>query len=118
MLGDLDWWVIVFALLFILFDFLTGLIKAFKNKNMNSVTMRAGLFHKVGFILTIVLAILCEGAIRHVDLSFNMPLVIPVCSYIVLTELTSVLENLTEIAPELKSAPIFKLFENSESDGK
>ena len=118
MFGIPDWFAILFALVFILFDFITGLIKALKNKNISSQIMREGLFHKVGFVLTIALSIFCETAIEHIELSFNMPLVIPVCTYIVLTELASILENLAEISPELKQTNILKLFENVKENKK
>lgn len=107
-----DWWAVIIALLFVVFDFVTGLIKSIKNKNISSQKLREGLFHKVSFVLVILLAIICEAAMTHIDMSLNVPLVAPVCGYIVITEIASAIENIAEINPELQGSPIFKLFAN------
>lgn len=113
---SVDWYAIVTALLFVCFDFLTGIIKAIVNKNVCSTTMRNGLFHKSAFALVIILAIMCEAAMTHLDLGFSVPLVAPVCVYIVLTEIASILENITEINPELAGSKLFDLFESTKGE--
>jgi len=42
---------------FIALDMLTGIVKAFKEKNFTSSVMREGLFHKCGSIITVVFAV-------------------------------------------------------------
>lgn len=113
---NVDWYVVVSTLLFVCFDFLTGVIKAVKNKNVSSTVMREGLLHKCAFVLVIVLAIMCEAAMTHLDLGMTLPLVAPVCVYIVLTEIASILENIAEINPELAGSKLFELFESTKGE--
>lgn len=115
---NVDWYVVVTALLFVCFDFLTGIIKAIVNKNVCSTTMRNGLFHKSAFALVIILAIMCEAAMTHLDLGMTVPLVAPVCVYIVLTEMASILENIGEINPELGNSAVLSLFKSTKEKGK
>ena len=115
---NVDWCAVVTALLFVCFDFLTGIIKAIVNKNVCSTAMRNGLFHKSAFALVIILAIMCEAAMTHIDLGMTVPLVAPVCAYIVLTEMASILENIGEINPELRSSAVLSLFKSTKEKGK
>lgn len=113
---NVDWFVVVSALLFVCFDFLTGIIKAIKNKNVSSTIMREGLLHKCAFVLVIILAIMCEAAMTHLDLGITVPLIAPVCVYIILTEIASILENIAEINPELKDSKVFSLFTSTKEE--
>lgn len=112
----IDWFAVVSALLFVCFDLLTGIIKAIENRNVSSTVMREGLLHKCAFVLVIVLAIMCEAAMTHLDLGITVPLVAPVCVYIVLTEIASILENIAEINPELKGSKVFALFTSAKEE--
>lgn len=114
---SVDWFMVVSALLFVCFDFLTGIIKAIKNKNVSSSVMREGLLHKVAFVLIIILAIMCEAAMTHLDLGITVPLIAPVCVYIILTEVASILENIGEINPELKNSKMLALFASTKEIG-
>lgn len=86
---------------FILMDLLTGLIKAFKEKNYNSSIMREGLFHKCGSILCIAFAFLVEYVQTYIDLGFNVPVAVPICVYIITMEIGSIIENVCAINPEI-----------------
>lgn len=104
------WQVPAIALAMMALDILFGFAQALKNNCVDSSKMRDGLFHKLGFIGAIVLAYLCEYALVYIDLGFTAPLVVPVCSFIILTEVVSVLENLVLLAPELGNAKFMKIF--------
>ncbi len=107
------------TLMFILLDMLSGVIKAFKNKNFKSSIMRQGLFHKSAFIVIIGLAMLCDYSQKFIDLGFNVPLTKVVCIYLIICEISSVLENLKAINPELISDRIMKYFNNEgKNDGR
>lgn len=86
---------------FILFDILTGLIKAFKNKDYKSCVMREGLFHKCGSLLCIVFGFLIDYGQQFLDLGFKAPVGTTICIYICLMEFVSIAENLRDINPEL-----------------
>lgn len=110
---SIDFYSLVITLILIVFDFLSGIIKAAKNNNISSTVMREGLYHKGAFIGIIFLAYVCQWGSLHMDLGFTVPLMPSACAYISLTEITSILENLCELNPELKNNPVFKLFRQS-----
>lgn len=104
-------WAIIACLVMMAFDIITGIIAAWKNKDIQSTKMREGLFHKGTLILLIILAWLCELFVMHVpDLGITIPLVIPTCVIIFAMELVSITENASEINPELKDSKLLKLF--------
>lgn len=86
---------------FILLDFITGLIKAFKEKNYCSSIMREGLFHKTGSILVIVFGWLVDYAQTFVDLGVQIPVALSLCAYVILMEIGSIIENVCIINPEI-----------------
>lgn len=94
-------------------DYATGLMKAFATRTVSSSKMRAGLYHKAGYAIVIALAFLLEHGQQYVNLGFTVPLITPVCLYIVFAEVVSVLENAVALNPELVHSGIFKVFLNS-----
>ena len=86
---------------FIVFDVITGFIKALAQKAVDSTALRKGLFHKLSEIVAINFAFLCEYAVNYLELGIHLPMVIGVCSYLVLMETISILENLIELNPRL-----------------
>lgn len=95
---------------FILLDFITGLIKAFKKKEYTSSLMREGLYHKVGSILVIVFASLVDYAQGYIDIGVTIPLTITVCSYICLMEIGSIIENVCLINPAIMPEKLQSFF--------
>ena len=93
--------VYVITLVFIILDFITGLIKAFKEKNYDSSIMREGLFHKCGSIVLIVFGVLVDYAQTLIDLGVTIPLASFVCTYVVLMECGSIIENAGKINPDI-----------------
>lgn len=108
--NEMDWRITAFALGFIALDLLTGFAQAVANKMMNSTKMRDGLWHKCGFVLVMLLAALIEWAMRYIDLGFTLPLFVPVCVFIMLTEIVSIFENICKLSPELASSKLAQLF--------
>lgn len=86
---------------FILFDFITGLVKAIKEKNFNSTVMREGLYHKFGSILVIALATLVDYTQNYIDLGYELPILGAVSIYIIVMETGSIIENIGKINPKL-----------------
>ena len=93
--------VAIVTLVFILFDILTGFLKAAANHNIDSTALRKGLLHKLSEVVAIVFSFLCEYAVQYIHLGVEIPLVIAVCGYIIIMEIISVLENIVEVNPEL-----------------
>lgn len=97
----------------IVLDYATGLLKAFATRTVSSSKMRAGLYHKAGYATVIALAFLLEHGQQYANLGFAVPLIAPVCLYIIFAEVVSVLENAVALNPELVHSGIFKVFLNS-----
>ena len=89
------------ALAFMVIDVFTGVLKAVKNKELNSTKAREGIYKKASFILFIAFGYLVDYAMDYVDMGFNFPAAATICTLIVVTEAISVLENLGQINPDL-----------------
>lgn len=91
---------------FIIFDIVTGIIKALYKGNLNSTYLRKGLYHKISEILAVVGCGLLEYGIKYVQLGVDIPVLKVVVIYICTMELVSILENICEVNPAL--AKLFK----------
>lgn len=89
------------ALAFMMIDVFTGVLKAVKNKELNSTKAREGIYKKASFILFIAFGYLADYAMEYVDIGFNLPAAATICTLIVVTEAISILENLGKINPDL-----------------
>lgn len=89
------------ALAFMVIDVFTGVMKAVKNKELNSTKAREGIYKKASFILFIAFGYLADYAMDYVDMGFSFPAAATICTLIIVTEAISVLENLGQINPDL-----------------
>lgn len=89
------------ALSFMVIDVFTGVLKAVKNKDLNSTKAREGIYKKASFILFIAFGYLADYAMDYVNMGFNLPAAATICTLVIVTEAISVLENLGQINPEL-----------------
>lgn len=106
---------LTFAFIFIALDVLTGLAKgAASAKNgggLSSEKMKTGFWHKLGIIAALVVAGLLDAAAgAGLDLGFDAPIFEAACGYVVIMELLSILENISELNPELAGSKLFQLF--------
>lgn len=105
-------WGIVAALVLMAFDILSGLICAAIRRDFQSSKMREGIAHKAVILLVVIMAVLVQGFAEHVpDLNITVPLVLPVCVYVVLMEIASFLETVRDTYPDLADSAIFRLFQ-------
>ena len=72
--------------------------------------MREGLFHKIGLVLCVVLGYLIDFAQVYLNLGFSVPVTGAICTYIVLMEISSILENLCEMNPNLMPDKLTEIF--------
>jgi len=56
-----------------------------------------------------------QVASQHIDLGYNMPLIPIVCGFIILIEVSSIIENLAEINPEIKGSKLLEFFKVTNS---
>lgn len=106
----MDWHIAAIVCTFVVLDLVTGVMQAVANKTLDSSKMRAGLWHKCGFIITVILAALVEWSMQFIDLGFTLPLFVPVCVFIILAEIVSIFENVCKLSPELANSELAQLF--------
>lgn len=94
--------IIALALFFNGFDIVTGIIKGFKQDGkLISSKLRDGLFKKIGFILCYILGIAISVAGQFIELPVASGLLPIICTYSILTEIVSIIENISVINPDL-----------------
>lgn len=90
------------ALLFNLLDLITGIIGALKDgESIQSSKLRDGLFKKVGFILCYALGIAIGVAENYYTLPFGVDVLPIICGYAIVTEVVSIIENISKINPDI-----------------
>lgn len=89
------------TLAFMAIDVFTGVLKAVKNKELNSTKAREGIYKKASFVLFIAFGYLADYAMDYVNMGFNFPAAVTICTLVIVTEAISVLENLGQINPDL-----------------
>ena len=106
------------AVLYMMFDVISGVIKGAKLKNLSSTKMREGLAHKAMYILFIAMSYTLQWGASYLELPFDAPAVIVVCFAIICIESLSIVENAGEINPELKGSKLLQMFELTNKEGK
>lgn len=103
-------WGVIAVTFFIVTDYVTGVTKAIVQDNLSSKKMREGLGHKFAYFILVLVAWFIDMVNLHIQI--GLPISVFVCTIggISLIELTSILENITSINPELKDAPFMNIF--------
>ena len=103
--------------LFVILDMATGLVKAFKEKNYCSSIMREALFHKCGSALCVAFGVLVDYAQTLIDLGQTIPIATPICAYIILMEIGSIIENVCAINPDIMPDKLKAYFTKLSGEG-
>ena len=94
--------IILVALIFNGMDLLTGIVGALrKGEQIKSNKLRDGLFKKVGFVFCYALGIVINYAETYLTLPFGVDLVPVICTYAIITEVVSIIENISKINDEI-----------------
>lgn len=94
--------IILLALIFNGLDLVTGIVGALRNgEQIKSSKLRDGLFKKVGFIFCYTLGIAINYAESYLALPFGVDLVPVICTYAIITEVVSIVENISKINPDI-----------------
>ena len=103
---------------FILFDIVTGIVKALSKEGLNSTILRKGLFHKLSEILALLGGYLFELACQYIDIGINMHLSEGISLYICIMEAVSIFENISAVNPKLAKffAPYLEKLKGKESN--
>ena len=107
---ETDMWCAIAVLFFISTDYITGVIKAIMQGNLSSKRMREGLGHKLAYLTLTLTAWFIDTLNLHLSLGFPINVFTCTVSGVCLIELTSIIENITAINPELKNAQFMNIF--------
>lgn len=101
---------------FMLFDIVTGWLKALKTGTYKSSKMKQGLYSKCGSFVAIVFMYGLEHSLPYLGITSSVPFVSAATGYIAIMEVGSILENLGAINPELgkKLSALFDEFKREE----
>ena len=107
-------WAVIAACVMMAMDIVTGFAGAVVTGTISSTKMREGIGHKAMLVMLVVLAVLVQTFSLHIgDMGWSIPLIVPVCVYIVVMEVTSVVENCVAAYPDLKDTPLVRLFDRA-----
>ena len=102
-LGDV-WPLIAFVICGVVFDYITGVIAAGRERNINSQKATDGIYKKVGLLMLMLLGFGLDVALTYFaaeGLNFDLPMQLPfgliVCAWIVINESISIIENLVRL---------------------
>lgn len=103
---------------FIAGDVITGLIKAIATTGLNSTVLRKGLIRKSTEIITAAGAFGLDYGIRILDIGLNFEILSFITIYLVIMELISMLENLSEVNPALARlfSPMLEKLKNKKEE--
>ena len=113
---DPDVWALIAVLFFVATDYATGIVKAIMTGNLSSKKMREGLGHKFAYLTLILTSYMIDVFSAHVDLNLPVHVYLVTVGGICLIELTSIIENITQINPELKDVPFMQIFSSTNTD--
>jgi toxin secretion/phage lysis holin len=113
-----DVWCAIAVTFFIVTDYVTGVAKAIMQNNLNSKKMREGLGHKFAYFILVLTAWFVDEINLHVDLGLPVSVFIFTVGGICIIELTSILENVTAINPELADSPFMSIFSQNTPNAK
>lgn len=105
---SIDVWPISAVCVFVLFDIVSGLVKAYVTGTLSSKEMRDGLMHKSAYFALIALFACVEVFQQHFEVQPAVPTTLCICVYVCTTEFFSSLENIVVINPDIKKWPIMK----------
>lgn len=110
-LTDAQQWGIILACIMMCADILVGFIGAVIQHNISSNKMRIGILHKVLMLVLIFVCLTIEVAASHMfKLPYDIPTCEVICSYVVVMELASIIENISTVYPEFSKSGLAKLF--------
>lgn len=103
------------ALLFNLTDLVTGLIAAVKAKELQSSKLRDGIFKKIGFLICYFLALMIDTYGSEVGFVLEVKLLPIVLAFVCLTEVISIIENISKIT-DILPEKLLSIFHISKED--
>lgn len=105
---------IVFGCIFglVVIDYGLGMIGAVVRGNWDSGIMRLGLLHKLSYLFAVVVGWIVQYLVSVFELPYvnGVAIVTLICVWIIITEVSSILENLCVINPNLATNSFMSIF--------
>ena len=101
---------ILIVLAFIIIDFVSGIVCALKKKEFTSAVMRKGLYNKSGELILLGVGYLVSYAMKYYNIGYSSTFYNTVSIYIIIMELSSIVENVGKINQKLVPYVIRKCF--------
>lgn len=101
---------IAVALFFNFLDLLTGIVYAVKEKEIESVKLRNGIFKKSGFIFCYILGYMFDRYSVYFGVSVAYKVLPVILAYVLITELCSIIENIHKINSEILPQKLLQFF--------
>ena len=110
--------VYVCLLALVVIDYVTGIVGAVVNNNFSSSVMRQGLLHKMAYVVCFVIGFIVNIMCDYIDLGFiyGASILSLISVWVAVTEVSSILENVCVINPELKDSALFKIFAHEDDE--
>lgn len=103
---------IIAVMAFITLDYVSGVVSAIAEKKLSSKRMKTGLLKKFSYILLLCLCYMIDLTTVQMHLGFTTKIFSIVSTAICLIEITSILENICIINPDIKASNILDIFNN------
>lgn len=111
-----EFWVTVATLVYIVLDYLSGVLAAALNHEITSNKMKTGLSKKLVYIFVMITCYIIDVVSSRVNLGFSTKLYVIVSVGVCLIEITSIFENCVIINPKLRDSNIFTILKNSHTN--
>ncbi len=95
----------------IIIDVVTGVIFAILTKSLNSTKMRQGGLHKIAEVIAVIFSAYAEHSMDMLEINVGFSIFKIVCSYLIVMECISIIENLGKMNPNVFPKKISKFFE-------
>lgn len=103
--------------LLIVMDYVSGVGAAVYRGTLQSSKMREGLWHKLGELGAILLAYVVAAEGHYLGIPYQIDLLVPaVLIWISVMEVTSILENLTLLNPDLDDTGFLQIFRRTDDN--
>lgn len=113
---NIIWYEFLAVVVFSGLDYITGVVGAIMRGSLSSSKMRKGLGHKFAYLVTFFLAWFIDFEMNHINLGFTVAITPLVTTGIALIELSSIIENIGEINPEIKASKLLQIFKSNGKD--
>lgn len=110
------WEPLLWLLLLVIVDFITGLIGHTMREGFSSSKVREGLAHKFTYVIALVVCLILAKIMEYYDLHMVYAGVLYSLTYvwIAITETGSILENLVLINPDMADNSFMRVFDRRE----